>query len=110
MIGGIRAIFQFVFCMDSLRGAEDFDVIRCEPQPVRSCVWTFHVGERIWVWSQPEWVLRQIPRRLRVVVPEVVVVEAGFGVVVLAREAERCVRGAVGGPGRRAPEGRAGVP
>src|SRR5690606_40786422 len=47
---------------------------------------------------------------LGVVVAEVVVVEAGLGVVVLAGEAERGVGTAVTGPGRGAPERAPGAP
>src|ERR1700732_1334312 len=59
---------------------------------------------------QPQRVRTQIAGCFRIVVAVEIVVEARFGVEVLAGEAERSVGGGVSVPGGGAPEGGAGAP
>lgn len=69
-----------------------------------------YVGGGVGRGGEAQRVRRGVARRLGVVVAEVVVVKSGFGVEVLAREAERRIGGAVRRPHRGAPEGAPGAP
>src|SRR5690606_21232685 len=81
-----------------------------EAQRVAPAVRVVHVRDGVRGGSQAQRVGGGVAAGLGVVVAEVVVVEAGLGVVVLAGEAERGVGTAVTGPGRGAPERAPGAP
>src|SRR5262249_408900 len=65
---------------------------------------------RIWRGFDTQRIQRQILRDIGIIVSEVVVAKAGFGVVILTGETEGSICRAVGGPGGGAPEGGATVP
>src|SRR3954469_21426506 len=83
---------------------------RRQPERVNPDVGIAHIGNRVGRGFEPKGVRGGVAAGLRVVVAKVVVVQAGFWVVVLAGEAEWGVRGAVRGPCRGAPQGAAGAP
>jgi hypothetical protein len=80
----------------------------CEAERVALGVRVTHVPVVIRCRRQPQRVWRRVARGVGVVVAEVVVVKPGFGIGVLAGEAERAVGGVGGGRWLRgAPEGGA---